>query len=59
MALHASDNQMIPTSLALLAQNSTICPCAVGAVSNQALFEQVPVVESLGSEQLQRFVASD
>jgi hypothetical protein len=24
MALHASDNQMIPTSLALLAQNSTI-----------------------------------
>ena len=33
--------------------------CAEGAVSNQALFEQVPVVESLGSEQLQRFVASD
>ena len=44
MALPASDNQMIPTSLALLAQNSTIRPCAVGAVSNQALFEQVQVV---------------
>ena len=66
MALHASDNQMIPTSLALLAQNSAIRAAKVATARVQKeqcltrhCLSRCKWSEFLGFEQLQRFVASD